>query len=1132
MATELAKAYVQIIPSAQGISGSISDVLNGESKSAGEKSGAGLAGSLGKSLKSSLIKLGIGKMIMDSLGNTSEFETGMAKVSTLFKGTDAQFQQLSDDVMRLSSAYGLGATTLAEAAYSAESAGIPMEDLSGILDNSAKLAMAGFTDIDTALSATAKTMNAYGLAGEESMDKVSKVLMQTQNLGITTVGELGASLANVTPTAAAMGVSFEQVGAAMAQMTASGVPTAQATTQLRAAMTELGKAGTKADKAFRAATKDTQYAGKSFQEAMASGADLGDVFGMMQTYADQTGQSMVDLWGSVEAGNAAMLIASDVDTFNSNLEQMATDADVVGDAYGKMANTMGASMNRLKESAKNFMTTLFSGGDISASFDSMLSSLGDISGKLIEWLGNGLKSLGQNLPQLMAGLFDFGAGLLASLGKINWIELGTTIINGIINGLGTLGTKLIDLFGTAIESIANGEVDFGSIGTAIYNGVTSVITTAGTWLRTLFVRARDLSQKINFNTLGTKILDGVKSAIDAAGEFLKTLFGAGRDAASGEGMNYSGIGTAILDGVKSVLDSAGAFLGDLFESGLQAAENQPWPSIGDVIKTAVNLALNGGEFLSSAFAAGAELIKAINWTNVGEHVENLIVTGLNGAAKLVETVSSAASDMISGVEWDDVGRSAGELITTGLESAADLVDALSGAAEDLLTGIGWTEIGQGATDLINAGFQTATKLVLTVGAAANKLITNIGWADIGKSASDLIVGGFKGVTGLMQDAFSAAHNFMVGIDWSDVGAKVQSGLGNVWEGLTGFLGGALGGAGEALGGAGKFVGKGFESLTNLIFGDDMSEMKGAADDLKQAMKDMNSALETGKKELDTTAKSIGTSIHKSISDEVSAAKMNPIGAALVTGIKGGIESQQVTLATTITNLTKNMKKSFEGNQADWNAIGVNIVNGITTGLGSKAGDLTSKMSALIGMGKSGLSSADWSTAGINIIQGIIAGLNVGAIMLYAKMQLIGKLAVQALKKALNIGSPSKVMRDQVGRWIPAGIAEGISDYSGVVSEALDDLAYGMTAGRVRTTLARQNSAGTGGILYGFDLLARSMDDASNQSADNFATQNSLLREQNRLLQRILESGSGRHGASAALGRTVKQSLAMYEVMGG
>ena len=59
------------------------------------------------------------------------------------------------------------------------------------------------------------------------MNRVQTVLLQTQNLGITTVGELGASLANVTPTAAALGVSFEQVGAAMALMTAKGVPTAQ-----------------------------------------------------------------------------------------------------------------------------------------------------------------------------------------------------------------------------------------------------------------------------------------------------------------------------------------------------------------------------------------------------------------------------------------------------------------------------------------------------------------------------------------------------------------------------------------------------------------------------------------------------------------------------------------------------------------------------------------------------------------------------------------------------------------------------------------------------------------------------------------------------------------------------------------
>ena len=383
MATELAKAYVQIVPSAKGIQGAISDVMNGEARSAGEKSGKTFASGLGGVAKKAIVGLGIGKMIADSIGNASEFETGMAKVNTLFSGTGAEFENLQGKILGLSSTYGMSASMLAEAAYSAESAGVSTENLGAMLESAAKLSIAGFTDIDTALSATAKTMNAYGDAAG-SIEDIQKVLIQTQNLGITTVGELGQSLANVTPTAAAMGVGFDQVGASLAQLTAAGVPTAQATTQLRAAMTELGKSGTKADKAFRAAAKGTKYANMSFQDAMKNGADLGDVFGMMQKYANKSGQSMVDLWGSVEAGNAAMNIASDVDKFKKNLAGMSTEADVVGEAYGKMADTFGDNMNRLKESAKNFMTTLFEGGDISASFDQLLGSVGDIGKKLIK----------------------------------------------------------------------------------------------------------------------------------------------------------------------------------------------------------------------------------------------------------------------------------------------------------------------------------------------------------------------------------------------------------------------------------------------------------------------------------------------------------------------------------------------------------------------------------------------------------------------------------------------------------------------------------------------------------------------------------------------------------------------------
>lgn len=162
MATELAKAYVQIVPSAQGIQGAISDVMNGEANSAGEKSGKSLASSLGGALKKGIIGLGVGKMIADGIGSASEFETGMAKVSTLFSGSAEEFGQLKEDILGLSSAYGIGAQELTEAAYSAESAGVKQEDLIYMLEHSAELAKAGFTDLDTALSATAKTMNAYG----------------------------------------------------------------------------------------------------------------------------------------------------------------------------------------------------------------------------------------------------------------------------------------------------------------------------------------------------------------------------------------------------------------------------------------------------------------------------------------------------------------------------------------------------------------------------------------------------------------------------------------------------------------------------------------------------------------------------------------------------------------------------------------------------------------------------------------------------------------------------------------------------------------------------------------------------------------------------------------------------------
>ena len=1168
MATELAKAYVQIIPSAQGIQGSITDALSGESKSAGTSSGKSLASSLVSSLKSTMVGLGIGKIITDGIADTSAFETGMAKVGTLFKGTGEEFLQLQEDILGLSSAYGISAQELTEAAYSAESAGVSQADLVYMLEHSAELAKAGFTDLDTALSATAKTMNAYGDAAGTAED-IQKVLIQTQNLGITTVGELGASLANVTPTAAAMGVSFEQVGAAMAELTATGVPTAQATTQLRAAMSELGKTGTKADKAFRAAAKGTKYAGMSFQEAMANGATLGDVFGTMQAYANKTGKSMVDLWSSVEAGNAAMVIAADLETFDKNLTAMAMDADVVGEAYGKMADTFGNDMNRLKESAKNFMTTLFQGGDISASFDQLLGSLGDVGEQIGTWLTNGLKSIGQNLPNLISSLWDFGGSIIDSLAKVDWIQLGVTIIEGIIGALGTLGSKLIELVKNAISAVVNGDVDFGSIGTAIWNGVVSIITTTGDWLKTLFETAKNAicgESGLDFGDIGTAILNGVKSVIDGAGKFLSDLFGFGRDAASGEDMNYKSIGSAILDGVKKFIDGAGEFLSNLFKEGISAVEALPWPSVGDFIKTGLNLVLKGGEFLVSIFDAGRKMVSAINWAALGGKISSAVETGLEGikdvmkslfegAVGLIQSISwtdlgtaisglvidgvkgiqglmveifEGATKMVKAVNWASLGGSISNLVIDGLNGVKDLMKGVFDAAYGLIQGIQWTALGTSISETLIAGLNGVKDLMVDVFNGASNMVRAINWASLGAGISYGMEAGLKGAGTILEDAFTAAHDFIKGISWSDVGKAIQDGLGDVWGGLTGFLGGVLGGAGDLVSGVGSGVGTAAEALgqkiAEWISG---SDMKTAAEELKTAMNDMNTALSEGQKTLRETARGVGSNILTGLTELLAPETLVTKGQAVVSSVANGMGIEVETATGKVSELCDSMKTKFDSYNDTWKDVGeINIVGNITSGMGGKIDYFEICSGALMDNGIAEMNGKDWASVGTNIVDGIVRGINSASSRLTGELTALAQKALTAAKTALGIRSPSKVMQDQVGRWIPAGIAEGIEMYSGMVDDAMNGMATGMT-GDLRMALERQSgSFSFGGGASGADTQ---MEDIS----DSIERQNALLVEQNSLLRRILDKDTSvRIGASAGLGRTVRQSLDLYNVATG
>lgn len=82
---ELAKAYVQIVPSAEGIQGKITEALGGEPAAAGDAAGQSLGAQLVGTLKKVIAAAGIGKIISDSINMGGALQQSLGGVETLFK---------------------------------------------------------------------------------------------------------------------------------------------------------------------------------------------------------------------------------------------------------------------------------------------------------------------------------------------------------------------------------------------------------------------------------------------------------------------------------------------------------------------------------------------------------------------------------------------------------------------------------------------------------------------------------------------------------------------------------------------------------------------------------------------------------------------------------------------------------------------------------------------------------------------------------------------------------------------------------------------------------------------------------------------------------------------------------------
>lgn len=272
-----------------------------------------------------------------------DFERSMNEVFTLIPGTSQDaMDAMTNNVKKFSKEFGVVPDQVIPALYQALSAGIPQDNVFAFLETAQKAAKGGVTDLTTAVNGISSVVNAYG-ADTINATQASDLMFTAVKMGKTTFEEMSNALYNVTPTTAALGVKFGDVTAAMSAMTAQGIPTNVATTQLRQLFVELSKEGTKTSDVFE------KIAGKSFKQFVAEGGNTQQALQLLEGYAGKTNVGINDLFGSVEAGSAALaLTGRGADTFTKNLDAMNNSAGATDTAFGTMQKGIGPLIDKFK----------------------------------------------------------------------------------------------------------------------------------------------------------------------------------------------------------------------------------------------------------------------------------------------------------------------------------------------------------------------------------------------------------------------------------------------------------------------------------------------------------------------------------------------------------------------------------------------------------------------------------------------------------------------------------------------------------------------------------------------------------------------------------------------------------------
>lgn len=429
-----------------------------------------------------------------AIKSASDFEDAFAKLSTIADTTEVPVDELRKSIMNLAEETGQSSAEVADAVYNAISAGQKTKDAVSFVETSAKLAQAGFTSTTVATDTLTTALNAYGLSASEA-ERIADELITTQNLGKTTVDELGSSMGRVIPTANLTNTSFEQLASAYVTLTKNGIGTSEATTYLSGMLNELNKSGSDADETLRNLSK-----GKGFAELMSEGATLTDVLAMLNEEAQASGKSITDMFGSQEAGKAGAVLVDKAKDFNDAMKEMNASTNAMSEAFDTVSNTASFDLKQTKTEIENLAIEM--GNDLLPTVRDVLKEIQPIVKDLsAQWNSMSAEEKQKFFDNMIA---------LASLGPALQVVGGAvSAIGGAIGGIGKgaegIG-KLVEKIGGKGAGAGGGLLGGATLAEALSAGGAGSGATAGTLL------TAELGTAVGAG-LGLQIIGGLGGAL-------------------------------------------------------------------------------------------------------------------------------------------------------------------------------------------------------------------------------------------------------------------------------------------------------------------------------------------------------------------------------------------------------------------------------------------------------------------------------------------------------------------------------------------------------------------------------------------------------------------------------------------